>query len=64
MGVNQIGPSQAFRQGRSAALSGKPIYANPHTGVDAEAWRKGYLSVALCEWSDDRWQESREKVRG
>lgn len=45
MGANHTTPNQAYQQGRAAALAGKPIHANPHTGVDAEGWRKGYLSV-------------------
>lgn len=47
MGANHTTPSQAYEQGRAAAMAGKPIYANPHTGVDAEGWRKGYLGVPL-----------------
>ena len=45
MGANHTTPSQAYQQGRAAALAWKPIYANPHTGVNAVGWRKGYLSV-------------------
>ena len=32
-------------QGRSAALAGRPIYANPHLGGDAELWFQGWRDV-------------------
>lgn len=37
--------SQAREQGRTSALAGRPIFANPHIGSDAEAWFAGYREV-------------------
>lgn len=39
----------AREQGRNAALAGRPIFANPHLGVDADAWFAGYREVPEAE---------------
>lgn len=49
MGANLVTPGQAREFGRIAALIGRPIFGNPHLGVDADAWREGYLSVPESE---------------
>lgn len=41
--------SEAREQGRLSALAGRPVFANPHVGVDADAWFDGYHSVPEAE---------------
>lgn len=49
MSENHTTPWQARDQGRNAALAGREIFVNPHTGVDAEAWFRGYREVPEAE---------------
>lgn len=45
MGENLTTPGRARLQGHWAALAGRPVFANPHVGVDADAWFAGYREV-------------------
>lgn len=49
MGETYTTPAEAREQGRHAALAGRPVFVNPHIGVDAEAWFDGYHAVPESE---------------
>lgn len=45
MTAAQLAAVTEREQGRLSALAGRPIYANPYLGAQAEAWFAGYREV-------------------
>jgi len=45
----QLADASEREHGRLSALAGRPIFANPHIGVQADEWFMGYRTVPTAE---------------